>query len=419
MAADEYQLRKDIDRIKTLADKLEELTDSKYDAEDFNIFDIIAAHQELMNRVEEIETHEGIIVDDEISSTSARPVQNRVISAALQTKINKITDNVDLLLADGTTISQSSYALSDDPRLSNPRTPLPHEQSATTIKDNNVNKYNNIGTLTQNDQQTINQAIDAKIGNKVDKETGKILSTNDFTNTYKNRLDNLPDNIPAAVNTISSFDDDTTHCPTVRAVYNYVGGINTKILADGATVTEPDKYISGLYENFPHAFSDLFNYFKRYYTNSQGDEVGEQDQYDSEGHHAASVQWYIERIADKLYGHDENLAVLNSHSHGVWELVNVNFGALYVNEAIRMCELRFVRPSNNYSANNVVTVPVTISGDVTVNPIAESYPPVDAVRVPGYRPEVVLSLGTNGSVSIRSSVDLSSVVISGMFRWHY
>ena len=252
MAADEYQLRKDIDRIKTLADKLEELTDSKYDAEDFNIFDIIAAHQELMNRVEEIETHEGIIVD-----------------------------------------------------------------------------------------------------------------------------------------------------------------------ADGATVTEPDKYVSGLYENFPHAFSDLFNYFKRYYTNTQGDEVGEQDQYDNEGHHAASVQWYIERIADKLYGHDENLAVLNSHSHGVWEVVEVNFGALYVNEAIRMCELRFVRPSNSYTANKRVTVPVTISGDVTVNPIAESYPPVDTVRVPGYRPEVVLSLGTNGSVSIRSSVDLSSVVISGMFRWHY
>ena len=39
-----------------------------------------------------------------------------------------------------------------------------------------------------------NQILSSRINSKVEKETGKGLSSNDFTDDYKDKLDNLADN---------------------------------------------------------------------------------------------------------------------------------------------------------------------------------------------------------------------------------
>lgn len=61
---------------------------------------------------------------------------------------------------------------------------------------------------------TNNRIIDGKIAEKVDKVTGKGLSTNDFTNGYKNKLD-----------TLENYDDtdiktDITNIKTEQATQN-------------------------------------------------------------------------------------------------------------------------------------------------------------------------------------------------------
>lgn len=60
---------------------------------------------------------------------------------------------------------------------------------ATQVKDSNA--HTNIGSSASATQGTINTSIDTALSNKVDKVTGKGLSTNDFTNSYKSSLDNL------------------------------------------------------------------------------------------------------------------------------------------------------------------------------------------------------------------------------------
>ena len=60
------------------------------------------------------------------------------------------------------------------------------------VTDNNASNYTNIGSLSNGaTQQTINNTINSKMGNKVDKVSGKGLSTNDFDGTYKGYVDNL------------------------------------------------------------------------------------------------------------------------------------------------------------------------------------------------------------------------------------
>ena len=63
-----------------------------------------------------------------------------------------------------------------------------HNQASSTITD--TTNYPNIEN-TQQTQSSINSAVNIKLGKKVDKETGKGLSTNDFTTDLKNKLDRI------------------------------------------------------------------------------------------------------------------------------------------------------------------------------------------------------------------------------------
>ena len=63
-----------------------------------------------------------------------------------------------------------------------------HDQASSTITDTAT--YTNIGNTTQT-QSGINSAINTKLGNKVDKVSGKGLSTNDFTDALKTKLNGI------------------------------------------------------------------------------------------------------------------------------------------------------------------------------------------------------------------------------------
>lgn len=86
-------------------------------------------------------------IDDTISDTSTNPIQNKVIKTYVDTKVAGIVDTAPETL---NTLNELSAALGDDPNF------------ATTVA--------------------------TQIGGKVDKVSGKGLSTNDYTTTEKNKL---------------------------------------------------------------------------------------------------------------------------------------------------------------------------------------------------------------------------------------
>lgn len=67
--------------------------------------------------------------------------------------------------------------------------------SDLTAKEDTVNKVSNWNSTTTNVNYPTEKLVKDSLDNKVDKVSGKGLSTNDFTNTYKSALDNLNTNL--------------------------------------------------------------------------------------------------------------------------------------------------------------------------------------------------------------------------------
>lgn len=89
------------------------------------------------------------------------------------------------------TVPSKTSQLTND---SNFTTATGHSHASTAISNDQA--YNNIKagestTLTLTTQKLINDAINTKLGSKVDTVSGKGLSTNDFNATYKGYVDNL------------------------------------------------------------------------------------------------------------------------------------------------------------------------------------------------------------------------------------
>lgn len=93
----------------------------------------------------------SVVVDDHMSETSKNPVQNKVITAAMSEKVDKV---------DGKTLSTNDYTTAEK---------------------------NKLASLYNYDDTAISQALT----NKVDKVAGKGLSSEDFTTEDKEKLDNV------------------------------------------------------------------------------------------------------------------------------------------------------------------------------------------------------------------------------------
>ena len=131
----------------------------------------------------------GYTVDDALSTTSTNAVKNSVITAALNNKIDKVTGK-DLSTNDFTT------ALKDKlDSLSNTSYSPATESTDGLMSSTDKTKLNNIeegaqkNTVSAADITAVNTALDLK----VDKITGKGLSTNDYTDAEKTKLASLSD----------------------------------------------------------------------------------------------------------------------------------------------------------------------------------------------------------------------------------
>jgi len=100
-----------------------------------------------------------------------------------------------------------------DSRLSNSRTPTSHASTSTTYGVGTTTSYGHCKTINNltTSSHTDGNALSAYQGylldtNKVDKVSGKGLSTNDFTTTLKNKLDGIASG--AQVNTITGVKGD-------------------------------------------------------------------------------------------------------------------------------------------------------------------------------------------------------------------
>ena len=105
-------------------------------------------------------------IDEAINNTSTNPVQNKVISAALDKKVNVVAGKV---------LSSNDYTNDEKTKLANIA-----EGANKTIVDTALS-----GTSTNPVQ---NKVINTALSNKVSKEDGKGLSTNDYTTEEKTKL---------------------------------------------------------------------------------------------------------------------------------------------------------------------------------------------------------------------------------------
>ena len=80
----------------------------------------------------------------------------------------------------------------------------------TTAKIKEASALTNIGSAANDTQHIVNDKINTAIGNKVDKVSGKGLSTNDFTGTYKTKLDNLETTIANSIGNLDLVEVVTT-----------------------------------------------------------------------------------------------------------------------------------------------------------------------------------------------------------------
>ena len=112
------------------------------------------------------------IVDDALSDESTNPVENRVVQAALDTKVDKV---------EGQGLSDQNFTRTEKLKLE-----AIEEQANRTIPDKSI---------TANSRNVVeSRAIYEALETKVDKVSGKGLSANDYTDQEKNKLAGIEDN---------------------------------------------------------------------------------------------------------------------------------------------------------------------------------------------------------------------------------
>lgn len=77
------------------------------------------------------------------------------------------------------------------------------DETTLTLDSNNVFSVKSVPTSKITGVLPANQVTHQDISGKVDKVTGKALSTNDFTNAYKTKLDNLDSNLNSKVDKVT------------------------------------------------------------------------------------------------------------------------------------------------------------------------------------------------------------------------
>ena len=123
------------------------------------------------------------IVDSSLSDSSINPVQNKVVKASLDNKVDKVT---------GKGLSSNDYTTAEKTKLAGIETNANKTIVDSSLSDSSINPVQN-------------KVVKASLDNKVDKVTGKDLSSNDYTNVEKTKLANIE-----PINIVVTYADSTT-----------------------------------------------------------------------------------------------------------------------------------------------------------------------------------------------------------------
>ena len=117
------------------------------------------------------------IVDEQLSTSSTNPVQNKAVAASLNAKVN-------IILGKG--LSTNDYTNAEK----NLVTTIPDKADKTYVDTQLATKVDKVSGkgLSTNDYTNADKNLVATVPNKVDKEYGKRLSTNDYTNDEKEKI---------------------------------------------------------------------------------------------------------------------------------------------------------------------------------------------------------------------------------------
>ena len=197
-----------------------------------------------------------VTVDSSLSSSSTNPVQNKVVNSALSGKVptsrtingKALTDNITLSASDvGADASgAASKALNDAKAYSNTNLATAKAYTDQKVADLVGTAPETMDTLQEvadaiEAHQDVTDALNSAIGNKVDKVSGKGLSTNDLTNTLK-----------------SNYDTAYTHSQSTHAPSNAERNIVVGIQKNGADLT-PDSSTRKVNITVPTKTSEITN----------------------------------------------------------------------------------------------------------------------------------------------------------------
>lgn len=149
-------------------------------------------------------------IDSDMSSTSTNPVQNKIITAALEKKVDKIA---------GKGLSTNDYTNEEKTKLAGIETGANKTIVDTTLSSDSINPVQN-------------KIVTSEFNKKVDKVDGKDLSTNDYTTADKNKLSGIENN--AEVNIIENIKVNEVNLAVSNKTVNITVPTNNNQLTNGA-----------------------------------------------------------------------------------------------------------------------------------------------------------------------------------------
>lgn len=145
------------------------------------------------NAVQNVE----IDVDSALSSTSTNPVQNKVVKSYIDNAVNGVKVTIDSSLSSSSTNPVQNKVINS--AINNKQDKIVSGTHIKTINDQSIVGSGNINIQTTVDtamsststNPVQNKVVNTALGNKVDKVSGKQLSTEDFTSAFKTKLEGI------------------------------------------------------------------------------------------------------------------------------------------------------------------------------------------------------------------------------------
>lgn len=189
-----------------------------------------------------------VTVDSELSSTSTNPVQNKVIYAKLDelTGMNpvssQIADAIEAIVHPVTSVNNKTGAViltavdvgalpntTTIPSIDGLATETYVDQKVANLVDSSPDTLNTLNELATalGDDPNFATTVATQIGNKVDKEAGKGLSTNDYTVAEKTKLSGIEEGANNTVvdNTLKSDSENPVQNKVVNAAISNLNSL--------------------------------------------------------------------------------------------------------------------------------------------------------------------------------------------------